>query len=260
MVDAIALPTSSPTLTWLGHASARLSHGQNHVLFDPLGRRRTNAVAPTGILITHAHVDHLNRWTLAGLDRASELIVPKGAGPIVADLGFRHTREVEPGDTFLLGDMEVTCVPTKHDNGRWKKGDVPICTGYVVRAGEFAVHHAGDVDFSDHDVFDDIGRAHKLDVTLLPVGGMLPVWYYRWRRGAIDRGVHIDPDCALQIYEQLGASTMVPVHWGTVRLPLEPSDSPVRRLRELAAASRANVRVLAHGEALSKEPSTEPRS
>jgi L-ascorbate metabolism protein UlaG (beta-lactamase superfamily) len=240
-------------VTWLGHASALIDLDGERVLVDPLGRRRAAAAGDYhSILITHAHVDHLNRWTLQACDKGAELIVPKGAAPIVADLGFRQVREVEPGDQLALGRLDVECVATRHDHGRWRKGDAPVAAGYVFARDGVQIHHAGDVDMSDFSLFDELGRRFALAATLLPIGGMLPVWYYRWRRRALDRGVHIDPDTALEIAQRLGAAAMVPVHWGTVHLRLGPASAPRRRLEQIAAASGASelIRVLDHGDAL----------
>ncbi|MBE7448056.1 MAG: MBL fold metallo-hydrolase [Kofleriaceae bacterium] len=243
---------SSPGVTWLGHASAVVALGPRRVLVDPLGRARARAAgAVDAVLITHSHVDHLNRWTLKAVDRAAHLVVPRGAAPVVADLGFARVTEVEPGDHVDLGGLDVVAVPTRHDQGRWRKGDAPTCAGYVLTAEGRSVHHAGDVDFSDHAIFDELGKRFALDATLLPIGGMLPVWYYRWRRTALDRGVHIDPDCALDIFQRLGARALVPVHWGTVNLRLGPPSMPRRRLEQVARAQDvAGVRVLGHGETL----------
>src|SRR5262249_7600142 len=119
------------------------------------------------------------------------------------------------------------------------------------RAGGITLHHAGDVDFSDHGIFDDIGKRHAIDAALLPIGGMMPVWWYRMRRAALDRGVHIDPDCALDIYERLGARALVPVHWGTLHLRLGLPSMPRRRLAKVAAVRNVGgVHVLAHGDTL----------
>ena len=251
MASGSTLPT--PSVTWLGHASALVELGERRVLLDPLGRDRTRAAGDVdAVLITHSHVDHLNRWSLKVVDRDTHLIVPKGAKPIVADLGFVKVSEVECGDHIDLGGLDIVAVPTRHDQGRWRKGDAPTCAGYVMTQNGHAVHHAGDVDFSDHAVFDDIGKQFpNLDATLLPIGGMLPVWYYRMRRLAHDRGVHIDPDCALDIFQRMGARALVPVHWGTVNLRLGPPSMPRRRLEKIAAAREvAGVKVLAHGERL----------
>ncbi|HTE56710.1 MAG TPA: MBL fold metallo-hydrolase [Kofleriaceae bacterium] len=242
------------SVTWIGHASALVDLGGERVLIDPLGRRRCREAGEyQAILITHAHVDHLNRWTLSSLDRSARVVVPRGAAGLVADLGFADVREVEPGDQIAVGRLDIAAVPTRHDPGRWRKGDGPTCAGYVITRNGLAVHHAGDVDMSDFSVFEDLGKQYRLDATLLPIGGLLPVWYYRWRKAALDRGIHIDPDTALAIAQRIGARAMVPVHWGTVHLRLGPPGAPRRRLEKVAATGGAAdlVRVLGHGEALS---------
>lgn len=248
-------------VTWIGHASALVDIAGTRVLIDPLGRKRCARVGHyDAVLITHSHVDHLNRWTLHKLDKGVPLFVPKGARHIVDDLGFSAVTEVEPGDCKNIGGLDVVAVPTRHESGRWRKGDSPICSGYVIARDGVAVHHAGDVDFSTYDVFDDIGRQFCIDATLLPIGGMLPLWYYQRRRNALDRGVHIDPDAALHIAERLGARCLVPIHWGTLNLRLGSAHAPPRRLVAAAAESGLSerVRVLRHGQSLPvlKAPST----
>ena len=246
-----ALP-AEPTVTWLGHATAVADLGKARVLFDPLFRSRARAAGRVdAILVTHTHVDHLNRWSLKAMDRDTHLVVPRGAKGIVSDLGFREVTEVSPGDQLAINGLEVTAVETRHDQGRWKKSTSPEALGYVVAADGVAVHHAGDVDFSDHSVFSDIGKRFSLAATLLPIGAMMPVWHYRWRRTTLDRGVHIDPDCALDIYERLGARALVPVHWGTVHIPLSPSVMAKKRLLQVASVRNVGgVEVLAHGQSL----------
>ena len=88
---------------------------------------------------------------------------------------------------------------------------------------------------------------------------MMPVWYYRTRRHLMDQGIHIDPDCALDIFERLGAKNLVPVHWGTLHLRLGLPSMPRRRLAKIAAErSASGVRILAHGEALALDDAVKP--
>ena len=239
-------------MTWLGHATAVADFEQGRVVFDPLLPWRARAAGKVdAILITHSHIDHLNRWSLKAIDRDTHLVVPRGCNDIVKDLGFAKVSEVTAGDQLDINGLEVQAVQTRHDNGRWRKGDAPECVGYVVGGNGVRIHHAGDVDFSDHAVFDDIGKQFAIDATLLPIGGMLPVWYYRSRRHLVDRGVHIDPDCALDIYERLGAKRLVPVHWGTLHLRLGLPSMPMRRLAKVADQRKAGgVEILRHGESL----------
>jgi len=203
------------------------------------------------ILVTHSHVDHLNRWSLKAIDRAAHLVVPRGSKHIVTDLGFSKVTEMTAGDQLQIGGLDIQAVATRHDHGRWPQRDVPEFVGYVVAGGGARIHHAGDVDFSDHKVFDDIGKQFEIDATLLPIGGMMPVWYYRRRKHVLDQGVHIDPDCALDIYERLGAKSMIPIHWGTLHLRLGLPSMPRRRLAKIVGErDAAGVRILSHGDTL----------
>ena len=256
----LSLPLGGPGVTWLGHATAVAEFQKARVVFDPLLPWRARAAGRVNaVLITHSHVDHLNRWSLKAIDRDTHLIVPMGCKDIVKDLGFRQLTEVTAGDQIDVDGLEVQAVHTRHDKGRWRKGDNPEVLGYVVGGDGRHVHHAGDVDFSDHSVFDDIGKQFAIDATLLPIGGMMPVWYYRARRHLYDKGVHIDPDCALDIYERLGARNMVPVHWGTLHLRLGLPSMPMRRLQKIVnLREKAGVRILRHGERLSLDDVVEP--
>ncbi|HEY5952667.1 MAG TPA: MBL fold metallo-hydrolase, partial [Kofleriaceae bacterium] len=106
--DVRALPTGGPGVTWLGHATAVAEFGASRVVFDPLLPWRARAAGRVNaVLITHSHIDHLNRWSLKAIDRDTHLVVPTGCKAIVADLGFAKITEVTAGDQLDIDGLEV---------------------------------------------------------------------------------------------------------------------------------------------------------
>lgn len=100
--------------------------------------------------------------------------------------------------------------------------------GYVLSSAGHSVYHSGDTAYFDG--FAEIGRRLHPERALLPIGAYFPDNF---------RGVHTSPEDALRAFLDLGAETMVPMHYGTFRLSLEPMEEPVPRL--LTAAERAGI-------------------
>ncbi len=69
-----------------------------------------------------------------------------------------------------------------------------------------SVYFAGDTGWGRH--FAEIGKRFPgLRLAILPIGGFTPVWYQYEQ--------HIGPEAALAALEELGAQTMIPMHFGT---------------------------------------------
>ena len=65
-----------------------------------------------------------------------------------------------------------------------------------------------------------------MEIALLPIGA------YEAPTG---RDVHMNPEQALKAFVELGARTMIPMHFGTFRLSYEPLHEPPQRLMDHAA-------------------------
>ena len=91
-----------------------------------------------------------------------------------------------------------------------------------------------------------IGAAFPgLDAALLPIGAYDPAWFMERQ--------HLNPEQAVRAFQDLGARTLVGMHWGTFKLTDEPLDEPPRRLeaeRQRLGLPPERVRVLAVGETL----------
>jgi L-ascorbate metabolism protein UlaG (beta-lactamase superfamily) len=258
-------------ITFIGHSSFFIQIGGRKVLIDPVFAERLIALrrlrrpgvkikdlpAIDMVLLSHAHMDHLNRPSLRRIvahnnkvsGRAPIAVVPWGVEDLVKDLGFARVVILEWWQTKSIGGLELTMTPCKHWGARFFKDTHRGFGGYVIRGGGHALYHSGDTAYFDG--FTHIGKRLKPEIALLPIGAYRPDSY---------RGVHTCPEEALQAFLDLGARRMIPMHYGTFRLSQEPMDEPVERL--IAAAKLAgvasSVSVLPEGETDVTRPVTEP--
>ncbi|HVJ07170.1 MAG TPA: MBL fold metallo-hydrolase [Acidisarcina sp.] len=257
------LPASPDDLgvTFIGHSSFLLHIGGHNLLIDPvftsrlvlLRRLRHPGVLVRDlpridlVLLTHAHMDHLNRSSLRMVLRnererhghAPVAVVPVGVDDLVNDLGFARVETMELWQTKTLAGLEITRTPSKHWGARFFRDTDRGFGGYVLRNEAHSLYHSGDTAYFHG--FAEIGRRLAPKIALLPIGAYHPESF---------RTVHTSPEDALQGFIDLGSRWMIPMHYGTFRLSREPMDEPPRRLREAAARAglRDSIRILAEGE------------
>ena len=253
---------------FLGHSSFLLQMEGANVLIDPvfatrlivLRRQRRPGIkvedlpAIDIVLLTHAHMDHLNRPTLRRIVRATRnktgsapiVIVPSGVEDLVADLGFREVRSMKWwGETHAAG-LAITFTPAKHWGARLFADTHRHFGGYVlVDSAGHRVYHSGDTAYFDG--FKEIGKRLHPQIALLPIGAYFPDTY---------RSVHTSPEEGLQAFVDVGAETMIPMHFGTFRLGREPMEEPPVRLMEDASRRgiEDRVHILAEGETFVAPP------
>ncbi|MGO9517266.1 MAG: MBL fold metallo-hydrolase [Candidatus Korobacteraceae bacterium] len=237
-------------VTFIGHSSFFLQIGGRNILVDPNfaqwifvlkrlrrpGLKLRDLPPIDAVLVSHAHFDHLHRPSLAAIARLTRrktgkrptIVVPRHLQDLVGDLGYGRIVELDWWQSFQLGQVEVTHVPSRHWGARMVRDVHRGYGGFVLRAGKHSLYHAGDTAYFEG--FREIGTRLKPDVALLPIGAYHPDSFRR---------VHTSPEDALQAFLDLGARWMVPMHYGSFRLSYEPMDEPVPRL--LADARRRGI-------------------
>ncbi|SNT27533.1 L-ascorbate metabolism protein UlaG, beta-lactamase superfamily [Granulicella rosea] len=250
-------------VTFIGHSSFLLQIAGKNVLVDPVfakrlvvlrrqrrpGLKMRRLPGVDVVFLTHAHMDHLNRpslrriarQTLRRTGKAPIAVVPKGVEDLVETLGFREVRTMEWWQTIEVEGLTVTMTPCQHWGARVFHDTHRGYGGYVIEAEGQSIYHSGDTAYFPG--FKEIGERLHPQIALLPIGAYFPDAY---------RAVHTNPEEALQGFVDLGAETMIPMHYGTFKLGKEPMDEPLQRL--LADAQfrglEDRVRVVAEGETL----------
>jgi L-ascorbate metabolism protein UlaG (beta-lactamase superfamily) len=257
--------------TFIGHSSFLLQIAGKNVLVDPvfstrlvvLRRQRRPGVQIADlppidlILLTHAHMDHLDKASLRAIVRATrrrrgygprsapEVVVPNGVEDLVATMGFARVHGMKWWERLEMQGLEITMTPCKHWGARMFRDVHRGYGGYCVAGGGHSVYHSGDTAYFPG--FAEVGRRLQPKLALLPIGAYFPDTY---------RSVHTSPEEALRGFVECGAKYMLPMHFGTFRLGREPIDEPVQRL--LAEVKRLGiedkVRVLQEGEMIILSP------
>lgn len=256
---------SVPTLTWVGHATFLLQVEGLNVLTDPVFSHRVSPfrfagperLAPLGltlqelppidlVLLSHNHYDHLDEAAVKTLVRDHPqitFVVPLGVKQWFTARGISRVVELDWWQDCTVGAAKVSVLPAQHFSGRGPfDRNATLWCSLLLEIGGKKIYFAGDTGYSKD--FADIGTAHPgIDLALLPIGAYEPNWFMR--------SVHVNPEEAVRIFQDLGARHAAAMHWGTFRLTLEALDEPPQRLtRALAADGIAAERffVMQHGE------------
>jgi L-ascorbate metabolism protein UlaG (beta-lactamase superfamily) len=238
---------SAPTVsevTFVGHSTVLIETAGKRLLTDPLLRLRVAHLRRLGrlpeieglrepdvVLVSHAHLDHLDLPSLRLLTSSPRVIGAPGTGRLLRRAGIDAVTEVAVGARVAVGGLEVTATPAHHDGRRLPLARAADAVGFLIE-GARRIYFAGDTD-----IFDGMrDLAPGLDLALLPVAG----WGSRLPRG------HLDPYRAAQAAALLRPRLAVPIHWGTLAEPWRRShdiERPAREFARLAASSSPDVEV-----------------
>jgi N-acyl-phosphatidylethanolamine-hydrolysing phospholipase D len=233
----------APTVTWIGHSTFLVQLAGVNILTDPHWGDRASPIAFAGprrlvapgmrfedlppihaVIISHDHYDHLDAGTVERLarDHTPTFFVPLGLRAWLLDHGARDVVELDWWQGRDFRGLRFTCTPAQHSSGRTLTDqNLRLWGSWVIAAPEHRLFFAGDSGY--YAGFKEIGqRLGPFDLAAIPIGGY----------SAYDRRHpnHVNPEEALQVFEDVRAKLMVPMHWGTFELNREPFREPPERL------------------------------
>jgi len=239
-------------LTWIGHASFLVQFQDLNVLIDPnfanwlfllkrikrAGLKITDLPPIDLVLLTHAHFDHFHKPTLRRLPAPKIGVMPWGVGDLARGLGFDRIVELKVWETFSYDDWKVTLTPCKHWGARTLRDEHRGYGGFVLEHQGRKIYHAGDSAYFDG--FKEIGERFAPEIALLPIGAYYPDTF---------RNVHMGPDEAIQVFRDVRAHWLIPMHFGAFKLSFEELEEPPRWLNELAGQHQLtkHVKILEEG-------------
>ena len=217
--DDRAAPLSA---VWVWHATVLLRIGNRTVLTDPnlsgailVVPRETPASLRASelpridvALISHMHMDHFDAPTVRKLGRDTAVFFPDGGQAYADEIAQPRKRPLKVWESLEVRGLTITAVPARHQGGRYGVDALwnHAATGYVIEGAGRRVYFAGDTGY-DPKIFREIGaRFPGIDLAFIPIAPAHP-------GRALDRWGHASPEQALDIFHDVRAAAMVPIHF-----------------------------------------------
>jgi L-ascorbate metabolism protein UlaG (beta-lactamase superfamily) len=155
------------------------------------------------VLISHLHLDHLDRRSLTRVGLGVPVVVGTGGAGLIRRWGHQQVIELGVGERWRIGGLTVEATPAVHSGDRPPRGPRGTAVGYLLETPRARLYFAGDTDLFPE--MADLGRP-GIDTALLPIAG----WGPRLGPG------HMNPTRAVDAAGLLGARQVLPIHWGTL--------------------------------------------
>lgn len=196
--------------------------------------------APDVIVLSHAHFDHFDTWSLRKFSRQTPVVTARATGDLLRCLRFENVHELDWGESVTIqtraGALRCTALEVAHWGARMVRDEHRGYNGYLLERRGHAVCFAGDTAYTP--AFARLNDPRRpLDLMLMPIGGYDP-----WIRA------HCSPEQAAAMARASGARAFVPIHHETFRLSAEATDEPAIRLRAAFADEPQRVLAIRVGE------------
>jgi L-ascorbate metabolism protein UlaG (beta-lactamase superfamily) len=236
---------------WIGHSTVLINVDGFTILTDPVFSARIGvrigpltvglkrlvypAVAPLElpvpdlILLSHAHMDHLDRPSLRKLENLrTSVITAAGTSDLLRVKRYKEVRELRWGGSRQVGPANIRALQVKHWGARTRTDVHRGYNGYLIEVGRYRILFGGDTAYTD--LFRQVRTSKPVDLAIMPIGAYDP-WIH----------AHCNPEQALAMANDAGAEFVLPVHHRTFKLSDEPYAEPIERL--LLAAGSAEERI-----------------
>lgn len=233
------------TICWIGHATVLINFYGINILTDPVFADRCGVSLGIGtagpkryylpalglndlpridlVLLSHAHMDHLDLPTLARVARGVPVITAKATSDLLTGTKAKQITELAWNENSTLptdrGELQVEAFEVKHWGKRWPREKIERgYNGYILRREGKAILFGGDT--AETSLFCDLRSRGPFEVALMPIGAYQP-WIH----------AHCTPEQAMAMANDAGARYVVPIHHQTFQLSDEPMGEPIERLQ-----------------------------
>ena len=234
-------------LIWLGHASFYLNLDGVRILIDPLfynfkiNKRHTPCPINPNlfsmidyILISHDHYDHCDKKSLKALlnnNPGATFLTGLHMENLLQSFSDKPLK-ILMADWYqqfpLDKGLEIHFVPSRHYCNRFgQKYNGRLWGGFMIsykanKTLQKTIYFGGDSGAAKYYI--DLKDLFHPDLAILGIGAYSPKWFMHPN--------HNSPKGALKAFDETGANTMIPMHFGTYNLSNENMKDPLRILNQ----------------------------
>lgn len=236
-------------IAWIGHSTVLINFYGTTILTDPVlfdnigvsifgmtfGPSRFTHPAltvdempkPDIILLSHAHMDHMDYETLSSITskypKGIDCITAYNTADVIAELEWKSLQEIDWNEEKELQGIKFKALEVKHFGWRypWEKDrskgfmkDGRSFNAVIIEYKGKKILFGGDTAY--HDLFKPL-KDENIEIAIMPIGAYNP-----WKRN------HCNPEEALIMAdEHIGAKYFIPIHTKTFKQGSEPIDEPL---------------------------------
>lgn len=237
-------------IAWIGHSTVIINFYGKIILTDPVlfdrigiylfgmnyGPSRYSPPAlsfndipkPDLILLSHAHMDHMDYMTLKKFTEKFPLqidcITAYNTEDVIDDLNWKTLKIMDWKDEFEILGIKFKALEVKHFGWRfpWEKDrskgymkDGRSFNAYILEKNGTRILFGGDTAMTDK-----LKLSNELvDIAIMPIGAYNP-WKFN----------HCNPEEALIMASELKAKIFLPIHCNTFKQGIEPQKEPLEWL------------------------------
>lgn len=250
------------TIAWIGHSTVLLNLFGKWILTDPVlfdrigvyffggtvGPARVTPPAlmiheipkPDIILLSHAHMDHMDYPTLKAISgkypNQIDVVVAYLTKDVISGLDWKSINVLDWNDEIKIQDVRIKANEVKHFGWRfpWEKDrsrgfmkDGRSFNAYLIERNGKKVLFGGDMSL--HEKLRPL-RSENIDVAIMPIGAYNP-----WIRN------HCNPEQALQMANEINAKYFIPIHTKTFNQSMEPFNEAIDWMKR--SVSKYNLKI-----------------
>ena len=238
---------------WLGHASVLVEIDGVRILTDPVLSQRASPFQFMGparlhapplalaewknidaVVISHDHFDHLDMATIQHLAKGgTHFYVGLGIGAHLQrwEVPAAQIHEMDWWEQANIKGVVIHCTPARHYSGRKSMDNSTLWASWLLKGPKHSAYFSGDTGYAPHlkAIRERLGAP---ELSLIKVGAYGDTWL----------DIHMHPEAAVQSHLDLGATTLLPVHWATFNLAYHDWAEPA--VRAVAAAKAQGVQLV----------------